>query len=190
MGYNIIIELEEFKMDLVIVDCQNDFIDETMSCKNANEAVDNIVKSLEGDINVYYTSDFHPNNHISFEDFGGLWPSHCVEGTWGAEIHEKFHETKFKPNNENTFFKGRNPKEEEYSGFRARNGIDQMLKDVVGEKVYLAGIASEYCVRETALEFLKDGKEVVILKDMLGYVDEDDHEKNLEDLKEKGITIQ
>lgn len=177
-------------MDLIIVDCQNDFIDGTMSCKNANEAVDKIVEFLDGDINVYYTSDFHTNNHMSFQEFGGVWPPHCVEGTWGVEIHEKFHETEFKPNNENTFFKGRNPREEEYSGFRARNGNDLMLKDVVGDKVYVAGIASEYCVRETALEFLKAGKEVVVLKDMLGYVDEDDHIKNLKDLEEKGIIVE
>ncbi|MFB0972384.1 MAG: isochorismatase family protein [Tissierellia bacterium] len=177
-------------MDLIIVDCQNDFIDGTMVCKNANVAVDNIIEILKDDMNVYYTSDFHPNNHMSFEEFGGIWPPHCVEGTWGAEIHDKFHESNHAPNNENTFFKGRNPKEEEYSGHKARNGNDQMLKEVVGDKIYIAGIASEYCVRETALAFLKDGKEVIVLKDLLAYVDEDDHFKNLEDLEEKGVIIE
>ncbi|MDO5650421.1 MAG: isochorismatase family protein [Gallicola sp.] len=176
-------------MDLIIVDCQNDFIDGTMACDFANEAVDNIIEYFKEDMRVFYTSDFHPTDHMSFIEQGGMWPSHCVAGTWGAELHDKFHDSIFKPNNENTFFKGRHPKFEEYSGFEARNGNDEMLKDVVSDKVYIGGIASEYCVRETALAFKKQGKEVVILKDLLGYVNKEEHLKNLEDLKDKGIDI-
>lgn len=176
-------------MDLVIIDCQNDFVDGSMACLNANEAVDKIVEFLEEDMNVYYTSDFHPLNHMSFEGQGGPWPPHCVEGTMGAEIHEKLHDSLHAPTNENTYFKGRHFGTEEYSGFEARNGFDEMLKDQVGETVYLAGIASEYCVRETALAFKEDGKEVIILKDLLGYVNKQDHEKNLKDLEERGFLI-
>ena len=80
-------------MDLVVIDCQNDFIDGTMACEFANEAVDNIIEYFKDDMNVYYTSDFHPINHMSFKDQGGPWPSHCVEGTIGAEIHDKFHDS-------------------------------------------------------------------------------------------------
>lgn len=176
-------------MDLVIIDCQNDFISGTMACKRGEEAVEKIVEFYNEDMNVYYTSDFHPINHMSFKDQGGIWPAHCVEGTLGAEIHDKLHESIFPPTNENTYYKGRHPKFEEYSGAKARNGNDQMLKDQLPEKVYLGGIASEYCVRQTALDLQKLGKEVVVLKDLLAYVDEEDHKKNLKDLEEKGITI-
>ena len=56
--------------------------------------------------------------------------------------------------------------------------------------IYLAGIASEYCVRETALDFKKAGREVIVLKDLLGYIDQEDHEKNLQDLADQGIQVQ
>lgn len=180
-------------MELIVIDCQNDFVDGSLAAPNGPEAVEKIVKFIKEnseDLKVYYTADFHPNNHMSFVDQGGPWPHHCVEGTLGAEIHESFHETDFAPNNENTFFKGRNPKEEEYSGFNARNGYDEQLKKVVGDELYIVGIASEYCVRETALEFKKIGKKVTVIVDLLGYIDEEDHKKNLVDLEEKGIIIQ
>lgn len=179
-------------MDLVIVDCQNDFVDGALGAPNGVEAVEKIVEFLDKttDLRVFYSSDFHPSNHLSFLSQGGPWPAHCVEGSLGAEIHESFYNTNYPPTTENTFFKGRNPREEEYSAFEARNGYDEKLKDLVGDKVYLVGIASEYCVRETALAFKKHGKEVVVIKDLLGYIVEEDHIKNLEDLEEKGIEIQ
>lgn len=179
-------------MDLIIVDCQNDFVSGSLKAKNGEEAVEKISEFLRerDDISVYYTSDFHPQNHISFEEEGGPWPPHCVAGTNGAEIHDKLLESKYPPNVENTYFKGRNAKEEEYSAFNARNGYDELLKDVVGKKVYICGIASEYCVRETALQFKKSQRDVVVLKDLLGYIDEKTHEENLEDLKNKGIIIE
>lgn len=179
-------------MDLIIVDCQNDFISGTMASENGEEAVKNIVDFMNKqgeDLNVYYTSDFHPENHMSFVEQGGPWPSHCVAGTMGAEIHDDFHKTDYPPNNTNTFFKGRHPKFEEYSGFEGRNGNDIMLKDAVSDEVHIVGIASEYCVLSTALEFLDDGKKVIVHKDMLGYVDKNDHEKALEKLSEKGVEI-
>lgn len=176
-------------MDLVVIDCQNDFIDGTMACEFANEAVDNIIEYFKDDMNVYYTSDFHPINHMSFKDQGGPWPPHCVEGTIGAEIHDKFHDSPHKPSNENTYYKGRHFQTEEYSGAEARNGFDEKLIDNLSDTVYLGGIASEFCVRETALDLKKVGKEVIILKDLIGYVNKENHEENLKDLEEKGIII-
>lgn len=176
-------------MDLVVIDCQNDFIDGTMACEYANEAVDNIIDFFKKDMNVFYTSDFHPIDHISFQNQGGPWPPHCVEGTIGAEIHNKFHDSPHKPNNDNTYYKGRHGKTEEYSGAEARNGNDNKLIDNLSETVYLAGIASEFCVRETALDLKKAGKDVIILKNLIAYVDKENHEGNLKDLKEKGFII-
>lgn len=177
-------------MDLIVVDCQNDFIDGTLACLNANEAVDKIIESYDENMNVYYTSDFHPKDHMSFVEQGGTWPPHCVAGTWGAELSEKFKDSKFVPNAEDTFYKGRNADVEEYSGFDAKNDEGEYLKDKIGDKVYVAGIASEFCVRETALAFKNYGKEVVVLKDMLGYVNEEEHLKNIAELEELGITVE
>lgn len=179
-------------MDLVIVDCQNDFISGSMACENSENAVDNICKFLNDneDLNVYYTADFHPANHMSFKKEGGIWPPHCVEGTWGSEIHSKLKNSSHAPDDKNTFLKGRCAELEEYSGFEGKNSENKALKDALKEDtVYIAGIASEYCVRETALQLKKFGKNIVILKDMLGYVNKEEHLKNLEDLKSSGIEI-
>lgn len=176
-------------MDLIVVDCQNDFIDGSLACENANEAVENIIKIFPKFENVYYTKDSHPKNHMSFENFGGLWKEHCVEGERGSKLSEKFYDTKFSPNEKNTFLKGRNKDEEEYSGFSAKNKFGEKLSDIIGKEIYIAGIASEFCVRNTAEEFKKSGRKVVVLKNLLGYVNKENHEKNLEEMKEMEIEI-
>lgn len=175
--------------DVVIIDCQNDFIDGSMAVENGREVVNNIIEFLDEDMKVYYTSDFHSSDHISFNPQGGPWPAHCVEGTLGAEIDDAFYNTSHAPNDENVYFKGRNPKYEEYSGFKARNSKDKTLNEILSDEVIVVGIASEFCVRETALDLKNSGKNVIIYKDLLGYVDRENHEANIEDLKEKGIEV-
>ncbi len=180
-------------MDLVIIDCQNDFVDGILAAENGCEAVENIVDFLnvkKEDLRVFYTMDFHPVNHCSFKEQDGIWPPHCVAGTMGAELHDKFYETPFSPSLENKYYKGRNKDKEEYSAFEAENGLGHLLREDLGETIYLAGIASEYCVRETALDFKKAGKDVVVLEDLLGYINKKDHEENLESLEKEGVGVQ
>ncbi len=179
-------------MDLIIVDCQNDFISGSLACQKGEEAAEKIaefIKENKENLNVFYTADFHPENHISFEAQGGIWPPHCVEGTEGAEIHKVLKESDLAPNADNIYYKGRNPEEEEYSGYQGKNESGKALKDAVSDEVHIVGIASEYCVKNTAEDFLKDGKSVTVYKDMLGYVDEEDHIKNLKELEQEGIKV-
>lgn len=175
--------------EVVIVDCQYDFIDGSMAVANGRETVDNIIEFLDKDTKVYYTSDFHPQNHVSFENEGGPWPPHCVAGTPGAEIDEKFYNTDHAPDDTNIYFKGRDEKYEEYSGFKARNSQDKMLKDVLGDEIIVTGIASEFCVRNTVLDLLKDGKKIIVYENLIGYIDKENHLENLEDLKSKGVEV-
>lgn len=77
----------------------------------------------------------------------------------------------------------------EYSAFEAKNIKGLALKDLVNREIMVCGIASEYCCRETALDFNKAGKEVAFLSDKVAYVDKDDHEKNLADLKDKIVVV-
>lgn len=180
-------------MDLLVIDCQNDFIDGSLAAANGPQAVEKIVQFLQdyqGDLRVFYSADFHPENHVSYKSQGGLWPRHCMAGSVGAQLSGKFQETAFTPTSKNTYYKGRDSRYEEYSAFEARNGYDEKLKEALEDRIYLAGIASEYCVRETAFAFQKAGKSVVLLKDLLGYIDLEDHKKNLEDLENQGIEIQ
>lgn len=179
-------------MDLIIVDCQNDFVDGSLAAPNGVETVEKIVefmKSKEDELQVYYTADSHPVEHMSFKDNGGIWPKHCVEGTVGADISEEFKNTKFIPDADNTYLKGRKSEVEEYSGFNSANVSGKLLKDALSDDIYIVGIASEYCVRETALAFKEFGKKVTVIKDLLGYIDYDKHLDNLKDLEDKGIGV-
>lgn len=179
-------------MDLIVVDCQNDFVDGSLGAPNGPETVEKIrdfLNNSEEDIRVFYSADFHPADHMSFKDQGGLWPAHCVADTFGAKIHRVFEDSKYPANEDNIFLKGRDKDIEEYSAFNSQNRAGKYLKEEISDRVYVVGIASEYCVRETALAFKEIGKEVLIMKDLLGYIDYEDHCKNLEDLKEKGVEV-
>lgn len=173
---------------LVVVDCQNDFISGSLACLKGQEALDNIVEYIEKNkVNPVYTMDWHSKNNKSFKVNGGIWPIHCLENTYGAELSQKFlklSEDK-RPNSQNTYKKGLNDDIEEYSAFNGENAEGQKLHEIQTEGFIVCGIASEYCVRETVLELLKTGKKVSLLKNCLAYVNEEDHRKNLEDLKEK-----
>lgn len=78
---------------LVIVDMLHDFIDGSLACANADNAVENtlqfIQKTRDEDLPLLFIRDHHPANHSSFREFGGTWPVHCVAGTRGGEIDEK-----------------------------------------------------------------------------------------------------
>lgn len=174
---------------LIVVDCQYDFIDGSLACINAENAVDKIIEYINEnpELNVYYSCDWHSENNKSFKRHGGIWPDHCVTGQKGSEIHEDFYkkikDNKNKPNQENIFYKGLNDEVEEYSAYEAKNKKGLALKELVDQKVMVCGIASEYCCRETALEFKKAGKDVEFLGDKVAYVNKEDHEKNLADLR-------
>lgn len=175
---------------LIIIDCQYDFIDGSLACINAENAIAGIIDFVNENpgLNVYYSCDWHSENNKSFKRHGGIWPDHCVAGQRGSEIHEDFYtkiaDEKNRPNEDNIFYKGQNDEIEEYSAFGAKNAKGIALKDLVDQIVMVCGIASEYCCRETALEFDKAGKDVEFLSDKVAYVDREDHEKNLSDLKD------
>ncbi len=176
---------------LIVVDCQYDFIDGSLACINAENAIAEIIDYINENpgLNVYYSCDWHSENNKSFKRHGGIWPDHCVAGRRGSEIHKDFSgkvkNEKNRPNEDNIFYKGLDDEIEEYSAFEAKNMKGLPLKELVNREVMVCGIASEYCCRETALEFHKAGKDVEFLSDKVAYVNKEDHEKNLVDLKDK-----
>ena len=139
-----------------------------------------------------YVCDSHPAEHSSFKDNGGQWPAHCVAGTRGAAIHKAFYQIenpKNRPNEENTFRKGESFNVEQYSGYAGKNAENEYLFECATKEVVISGIATEFCVKNTAMEFLNDNFDVTVLKDNLGYVDAKGHEKALEEMKAAGIKI-
>ena len=92
-----------------------------------------------------------------------------------------------------TFFKGEDPTKEQYSGFEGKNAAGQSLAEVLKlldiKNVLVCGIATEYCVRNTAEDLQKDGFEVYVLKDALAWVDADGHVEALKAMEDEGIHL-
>ena len=190
---------------LVVVDMLYDFIDGSLACKNADNAVRNTLAYIDAQTKgqggeaheildtfpILFIRDHHPADHSSFKEQGGIWPVHCVAGTRGGEIHQDLAPY---ASEELTFDKGCDRNTEQYSGFEAVNNADQPLSEVLElldtTDVYVCGIATEYCVRNTCEDLLKAGFKVHLLKDCIAYVDIDGHKKAIEEMAAKGISIE
>ena len=180
--------------DLIIVDCQYDFIEGSLACGHSHEAVKYLVDFINShDVRCLYTSDWHSKTNGSFQVNGGIWPVHCVAGSKGAELSPDFkegiREKSNRPSSENLFLKGIRDDVEEYSAFHGVNAEGKALSEVATQAVYVGGIASEYCVKETILALTESGRKVIVLSEGLGYVDKAGHEKTLEELKHMGIEV-
>ena len=190
---------------LVVVDMLYDFIDGSLACSDAEKAVANTLKYIDlqtkdqkgedheilDTFPILFIRDHHPADHSSFKEEGGIWPIHCVAGTHGGEIHEDLKPFAVE---ELTFDKGCDKAVEQYSGFDGVNCADQSLGEILElldtTDVYVCGIATEYCVRNTCEDLLKAGFKVHLLKDCLAYVDHEGHLKALEEMKAEGIILE
>ncbi len=190
---------------LVVVDELYDFIDGSLACINADNAVKETLRFIdrntdgqEGDgeveildtFPILFVRDHHPADHSSFTGFGGTWPVHCVAGTRGGEIHEDLQPY---VNEELTFDKGCNRNCEQYSGFDGRNSAGQSLGEILElldvRTVNVCGIATEFCVRNTCEDLLKAGFKVRLLTGALAWVSEEGHRKALGEMEAEGIEL-
>ncbi|MBQ8692997.1 MAG: isochorismatase family protein [Synergistaceae bacterium] len=186
---------------LIVVDCQYDFIDGSLACENAENAVNNIIEynNNNNNLKVFYSADGHKITHHSFtaNNHGGAWPVHCVAGTHGAEIHKDFYNKILNPENrpdehKNIYFKACEDEIDEYSAFNAKNYNNKILHEEIDaerDNIIICGIASEFCVRESVLAFFNNNFKVKLLENALAWVNHDGHVKNLSDLKAQGIEI-
>lgn len=190
---------------LVVVDMQYDFIDGSLACQNAENAVKETLRFIDsqtrgqgGDEHeildtfpILFTRDYHPADHSSFKEQGGIWPPHCVAGTRGGEIH-----TDLLPyaKEELTFDKGCDKAAEQYSGFDGTNSAGQSMGEILelldATDVHVCGIATEYCVRNTCEDLMKAGFKVHLHKECIGYVDHSGHLQALEGMAQEGISIE
>ena len=190
---------------LVVVDMLYDFIDGSLACQNAENAVKETLKYIDSQTNgqggedheildtfpILFVRDHHPADHSSFVGFGGTWPPHCIAGTHGGEIHADLLPYAAE---ELTFDKGFDKAQEQYSGYEGVNTAGQSLGEILElldtTDVYVCGIATEFCVRNTCEDLLKAGFKVHLLKDCIAYVDHDGHLKALKEMAEEGIGIE
>ena len=156
---------------LIIVDVQNDF------CPGGSLAVgsgdDVAAKASEtgakfklSGARVFATQDWHPAGHSSFLEQGGPWPPHCVAGSKGAE----FHPSLSLPIGASIVRKGTDLREDAYSGFQG-TGLEDQLRRVNVRRVFVCGLATDYCVLNTALDSCAFGFDTYVLTDAIAAVD-------------------
>jgi nicotinamidase/pyrazinamidase len=162
---------------LVVVDLQNDFADPAGSLAVHGGA--NIVPIVNAEIEsarsadatIVLTQDWHPESTPHFAKDGGLWPVHCVQNTWGAELHPGVDEAAAAT--APRIRKGTNG-EDGYSGFTMRDPVtgettptelEGLLRDAAVERVVVCGLATDYCVKATALDAKRLGFEAAVLID-------------------------
>jgi nicotinamidase/pyrazinamidase len=142
---------------LLVVDVQVDF------CPGGALPVpdgDSIIPTLNRVISAFtsarlpvvFTRDWHPADHCSFRARGGAWPPHCVQGTAGAELHSQL----LQPPRSILISKGDRPDKEAYSGFQDTD-LALKLRSLGVNEVFVGGLATEYCVRATIEDALREG---------------------------------
>lgn len=157
---------------LIVVDMQRDFMPGgALPVPDGDSIVPRLNEYIklfsDKGLPVFFTRDWHPQNHISFKEQGGVWPPHCVQGTEGA----KFHQDLFIPS-DNRFIisKGTSPDFDAYSGFQGTI-LDSLLKERGIKRVFVGGVATDYCVKNTVLGAINLGYQAFLLLDAIKGVD-------------------
>lgn len=197
------------KRALILVDLQNDFLPGGALAVHEGDAVVPIVNQLLARFEVVAaTQDWHPREHVSFaaNHLGRqpgetvllynqpqtLWPVHCVQGTKGAELSAQLDRQQI----DRIFYKGADPLIDSYSGFfdngHVRStGLAEWLRDQQVTEVYIAGLATDYCVRYTALDARKEGFSTWLIADACRGVNlhPGDVDRAIDEMRRAGVRI-
>ena len=172
---------------LLIIDFQNDFTSGGALEVPEGDEIAEPVKALADRFEIVMaTRDWHPPDHASFETQGGPWPVHCVRGTRGAEFHPTMDEVAL----DEVVDVGREREDEGYSGFE-KSELANLLRERGVEKVYVTGLATDYCVRASAIDAAKEGFDTTVVEDAIRAVNvnPDDGERAIEDMKQAGANV-
>ena len=186
---------------LVVVDVQNDFADPKGSLYvRGGEDVPafvnaEIARARTAGALVVFTQDWHPPRTPHFVTGGGIWPVHCVAGTWGAELHPALDA---RP--EETRVRKGVGGEDGYSGFTAADPttgersptvLEETLRQAGVRSVVIAGLATDYCVKATALDSAGKGCSTTVLREGIRAVDlqPGDGDRALAEMEQAGVTI-
>jgi nicotinamidase/pyrazinamidase len=187
---------------LIIVDVQHDFIPRgeynpeqgALAVPDGDGVVDVILNIADRFGSIIFTKDSHPINHCSFKTYGGLWPLHCVKGTYGCELVEAISNLSGMVSRSSTIRKGTEQNTDSYSGFwdneRKRKTImDAQLRDWSIDTVFICGLATDYCVKATALDAVEIGYSTYVITDACRAVDQDHVIEVLEEMQKKGVKM-
>jgi nicotinamidase/pyrazinamidase len=184
---------------LLIVDFQNDFTPGgALPVAEGDKIAGPINELLDRFDLVIATRDWHPAAHGSFvgvevepgqwrgADPPSIWPVHCVAGSFGAELHPDLDEAKV----DLVIDKGQDPNSQGYSGFQDTR-LGDLLRERGVDRLFVAGLATDYCVKNTVLDARREGFDVTVVEDAVRGVDVEpgDSERALEQMEEAGARL-
>jgi len=179
--------IDQSRDALIVVDVQNDFCPGgALPVPNGDRVVPPINEILKKGWFAVATRDWHPKDHCSFQENGGIWPAHCIQGTFGAQFHPSLDLSRIQA----VISKATEADKEAYSGFQGTSLV-RLLRERGIERVFVCGLATDYCVKATALDARKEGFEVVVLEDAIRGVEvkSGDCAKAIEEMKAAGVTF-
>jgi nicotinamidase/pyrazinamidase len=172
---------------LLIIDFQNDFTPGGALAVEDGDKIAEPIQRLSREVDVLVaTRDWHPPDHASFVTEGGPWPVHCVQGTLGAELHASIRDLEI----DAIVDVGRERDDEGYSGFE-KSDLARILRDRGVDQVYVCGLATDYCVRASAIDACREGFDTTVITDAIRAVDVNpgDGEKAIEEMEEAGAKL-
>ena len=184
---------------LLVVDFQNDFTPGgALPVQWGHEIGPAINAIAERFPFVVATRDWHPPDHGSFEgvevdpekwhgiDPPGIWPVHCVQGTPGAELHPSLDRSHV----DQVVDKAQDPYTQGYSAFHGGN-LAEVLRDHGVDHVYIAGLATDYCVKNTVLDAVREGFDVTVVEDAIRGIDvkPGDSERAIGEMRNAGADL-
>ncbi len=180
---------------LLIVDAQIDFFPGGALPVSEGDGIIPVINqwikaAWEKDIPIFASRDWHPANHCSFKEQGGPWPVHCVQHSAGARIHP---DIKLPPDTQ-IIDTADNPEKEAYSAFQGKTqqgiSLDQAMKERAIRRLWINGLAQDYCVCESALEGRKNGYEVHLLLAGTRPISADTGKEALRRMQDAGVIIE
>lgn len=185
----------QFKIDtndvLIIVDVQRDFCPGgALPVPDGDKVIpvlnEYIKRFKRAETQIYATRDWHPPNHISFKAYGGIWPAHCIQDSEGAAFHPDL----TLPEDVKIISKATDPSKEAYSGFDPPQ-LKEELEWKGIKRVFVGGLATDYCVKSTVLDALELGFETILLVDAIRGVNLNpaDSKKAIEIMIRKGTKM-
>lgn len=170
---------------LLIVDVQNDFCPGgALAAPRGDEVVPVINNLMDKFEFIIASKDWHPEESVHFEK----WPKHCIKNTWGAEFHPDLKTDQI----DKVFLKGTEGEDDGYSALEATNvDAETYLKDQNVNRVYISGLTTDYCVKDTAISVVKAGFDTYVIEDAIRAVNVNpgDGEKAIREMKDAGCHI-
>jgi nicotinamidase/pyrazinamidase len=185
---------------LIVVDVQNDFADPegSLYVRQGEQVVSmanqEIGRAVPMGSQIVFTQDWHPQHTPHFQSDGGIWPVHCVQGTWGAQFHPGL-------DVRGEIVRKGSGGEDGYSGFTMRDPgsaeerdtrLEGLLRGWGIERVVVVGLATDYCVKETALDAVRRGFQATVVREAIRAVDlqPGDGERAVEELRQAGARVE